>query len=561
MGAKEDASVRRGTRDPNDSGIAILEKPATRKMAYVVIVVATIVFCLGLYFFQIGPQTEIISLTASQTHEITLNPMRNETFLLTPFEVQELAEYSSANLTDFLLGRAIDVKLQVLGNDTVTLRMNASYLVPTRATDNDSSLVTESVNNLDLKFSTDCYWQSFLLVIANDESHDVTVNLKTSQVFIVRTVRYDAAFIWLSAAFVSAAAIFAFQYLLHLTPDDLPDRALRVLLPKRYKQYITARRLPSLWFVSVLVGCVLVGTSILIVNRAEGNLILTAQIWEDYWYRLVVSLFLLLVTMMAILTAIRVIWGFVYYPLSARYYPDASAKKRGDALFVMLLSRSLLAPRSLAVYGILVVVIVMLFNSSVGLELCLAVWMPAFLVFLAYTSSQVYLESLRRSSSTPLHDFHFIKSSFGATFVISLLAVYSFQLATPLVRAVSQTFLDKAVLVTHNVQEWILSSTGLVSYFAYVTPIFAYVVPISAAFYYYFFVAFSTLRFPSQLVKKARKELVMDLAFFVIVFLCTLWLQSLYVQRDLQQVVVSLASSFIATSFRSYLEAWRSVPA
>jgi hypothetical protein len=187
--------------------------------------------------------------------------------------------------------------------------------------------------------------------------------------------------------------------------------------------------------------------------------------------------------------------------------------------------------------------------------------MPIFLLCLAYLSSQAYIQSWRKISVEPLRDFRFAKSTMGASFIISLLAVYAFRLVIPMMQSVSQGFLDRAVLVAHNTSEdWILTSTALAGYFGDVIPLFAYLVPISVTIYSYLFAALSTLQFPRELARSARSDLLADLAFFVLVFLCGIWLQSLYVKLSIEPVVISLASAFIAASFRNYLEAWRNIP-
>jgi len=538
-------------------------KSIPKRICCIVIVLSLIVSCLGLFMFQEGPRTGVVILAASESHEIFLDPMGNETLLVSPLEERGLAEYSVANLTDFLLNRTIDVELQTVDQQTITIMIpNATELgVSKDLASHQGVLVIEGVNKLHLEFFPKHPWQSLQLKLRNTQNSSTTVNLEASQLFVVSVLRYDAAFAWLTAACVSVVVVFVLQLVLRVTPDDLPNMALRVMLPHKYRRYLSTQTLPSFWAISAIIGLVLVGTSIVLASRAEANLVLTANIWEDYWYRFSASLFLLLITMIAIVTGIRILWGFVYYPLCARYYPDAVLKKQADELFIAFMRRSLLARRSLIAYGVLGVIMVLLLNSGIRLELFLAVWMAAFLIFLAHVSSRAYVKSWRRTSSAPLHDFRFIRSSFGASFIVSVLFVYAFQLATPIIGAFSRGFLDKSVLVVHNMsKEWLLTSAGFAGYFKDVTPVFAYLVPISVTIFYYFFAGFSTIQLPAELKKHARSDVLADLAFFVLVFLCAIWLQSLFVQLHAQQVLISLASSFIAASFRNYLEAWRNVP-
>jgi hypothetical protein len=94
-----------------------------------------------------------------------------------------------------------------------------------------------------------------------------------------------------------------------------------------------------------------------------------------------------------------------------------------------------------------------------------------------------------------------------------------------------------------------------IEFFNIINPFFLYTFPLYTVIYYYLFVFFLILYLPkNKEIKDILVELILELIFFFVIFGLNLWLQSFLITIDPQTVLISLLSSFIASSLRRYLE-------
>jgi hypothetical protein len=188
-------------------------------------------------------------------------------------------------------------------------------------------------------------------------------------------------------------------------------------------------------------------------------------------------------------------------------------------------------------------------------------------LYIGYINGLAYLKTQKLVKTRSLTDFNYIKAEIASVAMLSIIIVYGFKQFSTFLNVFSKYIVGKNIFILSR-PSLLPSITGLLTGLTdFFLPYVAYIFPLVVLTMYYFFVfscifllprkeEFRSIRIPRIILD----DLAFELIFFFIVFSLSLWFQSLFTAVDLQQIPISLGASFIASSFRNYLEAMKNYP-
>jgi len=527
------------------------------------------VFILGLYFFLCGPEENITSLNAVRSMKITLTSKGNETIHLTPFEKPELIEYYTLNLSEFLINHTINIRLRTENNSRINLYImnNTQFECWKNGSEPVGEVSKEKLQNAQLLFSPEDTWGWYYLVLLNSEDINVNVHIEIFQTFLVKILNYEYAFAWLKIALLSAIPLFILPLPLRVTLDNIMDWIGYKTLPRKYKNYaeegVLAGKRLSFHVLLIIVGFVCLLAN-LYVSSLLNYFTFTGDIWRDYFCRFSILTMLLYVMLLTIFSLTLMLWNFFYLPLTSKFYPNLEVYRKHTKIYYDILVTLLKSPLSIIFYFLFSIFVFSLLMQEIDVSTYLYLLILPFTIYLGYIVSLAYFKTQQKVTTKPEIDFKHVKASFSTGILISVIGINIMWTSFPLLNIISQHILDRSILIAQCSVSGACSSKGILGFFNNIIPIIAYLIPLGGLFLYYSFVFFSVLCLRRKkeftnvpLPANVLAECMWDLAFFFIVFGLSLWLQSLITPLDFQKILLSLASSFIASSFREYLKTMR----
>ena len=484
---------------------------------------------------------------------------------------KELIEYYALNLSEFLINRTINIQLKVENDGRINLYiMNSTQFeywknnfIPM------AEISKEKLQDTQLLFSPKNTWGRYYLVLINPENNDLHVHIEIFQEFIVKVLDYNYAFTWLEISLVSLILLLILPFPLRVTLDDIMDRITCTLLPAKYRdyaeEYICARRLQVFHMVLTLATFILFIVN-LYISSLLNRFILVDDIWRDYWYRYSILSMILCVMFLIIFSLTVMLWNLFYLPLNSKYYPDLRVYKKHIKIYSEFLGMLLKGSRSIIFYFILSISIfvICILNQEMDFPTFLCLCILPFMIYLGYVTSLAYFKTQRKVATKPDIDFKRIKASYSTFILISVIGINILFTSLPLLNLVSQRILDRSILIAKCSISGIWTSEDILVFFNNILPTIAYSIPLIGLFLYYSFIFFSILLRRKKefmnicLPVNVLAECIWDLTFFFTVFRLSLWLQFLITPLNFKKILISLISSFIASSFREYLRAMKS---
>jgi hypothetical protein len=320
-----------------------------------------------------------------------------------------------------------------------------------------------------------------------------------------------------------------------------------------------------LLFLAIIGGLLTFG-SIITEAQFKNNMPFTSAIWTDYLYRVLVVIIILAAVFFLIVEVSLILWEPTQIPLRAKYFGSAFPRKAQiDESWGLSFEKILTKKRYLTIIVcfLLFPLIALLFRGFptqmiTDATTFLTIWLIGLIVgiYVAYVVVLSYGETTKYISVSWSREVKLHKASMGSGILLMVLILFILRATVHLMQVIWKQLLDNGVLASH------LSYTPFTSAHVtilsdFVTSLVAYLVPMVATIFYYFFTIFAKRHFSSPVWAKAQKELILDTMFFAATFSGGLWLQSLVVPIDYDRIVISLTASFLLNSFKNYLEALR----
>ena len=542
-----------------------------KKIMYVAFFASIVVSLLGLYFYLSGPEIVTSSIRQDELYDFTLSPGDSEAIEISPYANMMLENYHALNLSDMLLNR------------TIIITMNSSEKVDLYVVDltkfkegniskRSAVLCKEGAKAFKASFSPPSTWQIYCLVVENNRGNKTTsVYIRVRQEFIVKKPIYTKAFNWLKVGILGMVLFFVLQAPLRLTLDDIMLSIENRILPVKYRKYVKGinARMPIFYSTTILAGILIISVIIGGMFYLEGlpQVSLVARsILEDYFYRFGIAWFLTFSVVEVMFVTSIIFWKILTYIPLPKLYPNAEIYRETSATYTKYLKEAMLRPYSICFHvGFLVALVSALVSGSILQvisleiwELILTVFLSLYLVFLGYMLSIAYLKTQEKLYSSTLNDFTYEKAVMGSAILISIIFILESYALIPFLNMLLKGILDKSILY-HRIRG-LCFSEEVISYLKYVEPYVTYLVPLASIAVYYLFVLFTIvylLRRSFQdirILKSLLRDTEYELLFFIVVFLLSLWLESLYTSINFRSISISLLSSFIASTFRNYLK-------
>jgi len=568
----------------DEVGFIGIEKGVLKKIGFVVLIASLLFFVLGLAFFLQGPDERIVMLNATEDYEILLAPQGNRTIGLSPFQSTELCFYRALNRSEFLINRTIDIWLNIEESGEVNLYiMNSTQFKLWKNGSAPSEEITEKLTRTTrLTFSPKNVWGAYFLVLVNMRNGNISVDIEVSQQFLIKGLDYGRAFMWLKVAALSAIPLFLLQIPLKVTLDDIINRIVGKMLPARYRKYVIEKR--SFILTPFFLGIIIVGATAVLASiyfshqmidflkKLGGKSSLIDQIIEDCCYRFAVEMFLLYVALVTLFYFVFALWNLLLLPLKHKYYPDFEIYKKHTETFLSFLQKFLIKPRillylcsSLSIMSVLALLTALLINIDISFTLVAWVLSPLLALYFGYALSWADLKTQQIAPTDPIADFKFNKALSSSVAIFSVVAVYALQAFVLFVNLTSKYIVDQAVLN-------LFSSRRIVEVFNNLASLLPNSLFLAALVLYWSQTIFSVVYWPRKkefkdirLPKDILTDLILDLLFFLVVFVFSLLIisgsssqpQSLVRTVNPQEILSSLISALIASSFEDYLEAIR----
>ncbi len=428
-------------------------------------------------------------------------------------------------------------------------------------------LFIERLEDIQFTFLPEDVWQTYSFVLLNPEPVSVSINIEISQDFLVKTLNFDKAFIWIKIVTLSAIPLFLFQILLKATPDDLRDKIIFRILPAKYREYSHAEKkhFPILFIALVIVSILCFTLSVTFSQRADNAFIIINEIWKDYYYRFAIESLFLCILLITLFAFAMILWNFFYYPLTVQNYPNLELYKLHIKTELNFIKKLVIEP-----YHIIFLIcfsaipfLILRFTNNFLL------YMSSFSLFIIYVTYIVSLASLKTQKELYdlFKDFEYTQALLSTGVIFSIIVVFAIRIILPIQVIISKYILDRSILLSHISNPGLLTSHSVVEYFVdYVIPVSAFSIPLAMLIVYYSFVFFENFYLPRKkefknikVQKNILRDTLFGLVFFFAVFGLSLWLQSLLKPLDFRGILISLGSSFIASSFRNYLEAMKTL--
>lgn len=504
-------------------------------------------------------------LNYTYEEKLLLAPMGNKTILLSPFNNEMLIEYNTSKLFDFLINRSISIHLRTdYGKVSFYIMNSTQFWHWKNGTTPYGELFEEQIDELQQIFVPGDFWKNYFLVLLNTNNITVEVDIKILDEFLVKVVDYGRPFAFLRIAFISAVLLFLLQIPLNVTIDDLILK-VEARFHKRFKEYVVTelKGFRVLYAVNILIGLFCVIASVALSFAAD-RFTYVNHIWKDYIYRYFLTFFLLSAFLGCFLTMARMFWGFLYWPLTIKFYKNRETFLRYIKTYSEILKKLLVKPFSIIFY---VCWLSVLCFSSLGTELgvqilhCIGIFTSG--IYLGYNLSLAYFKTQQLVVTNFIDDLRYAKAAIGSTAIISIIAVYGLKAALPLLDVVFCDYVvGKSVLVSAARIPELPTARDIFDELNYLIPYVAYYLPLFAIVIYYSFAFFSALYMPKvfkdiDVSQGIRADLKFEIIFLFLVFSVSTWFESLFTTITPQKILLSLAKSFIATLFRSYLETLR----
>jgi len=532
-------------------------------------IILLILCILGLYFYLDSPDEHLIVLNSINERKIFFKPYENITVYLLPFEREELIEYHVVNFTGFLLNRTICINLEVKNHNHLAFSlMNLSQFQDWKSNSDTLVAAFHNFTNINFEFSPKNPWSPYFLLLKNNLNSNITLNFNSEQLFLLKIFNYKNNFNWLKlSSFFLLVSLFL-QYKFKIIPENLLYRFIYTVIPRRYRKFVT--RIPPIFFT---VFCIILFLTILfciyISYNIDKKFTFINQYWKDNYYRMCIEITILTIIIEAIFIIAYLFWFILHCPIVYYYYKDIEQKKEHDKIFITFLNKYLLNFYSIIFYLLNSAWFVFIFKSNIkSIFLIAFLTFSPFLIYISYlttlTENKVNKKIYKSISVYMERNFEFYKASFGSTLILSLIIAFFINLSLFLLKPVSQFILDNGILTSNINREGLLKSAIILKDVKEFIPVFVYYIPLSILIVYYAIIAFTVIlaylqksiinRAYHKKVSNIIKKTFFDLIFFIMTFLSSLWLQSQLLEIKYPNILISLASSFIATSFKNYLQ-------
>jgi len=576
----------------DEVGFIRVEKGVLKKIGFAVLIASLLFFVLGLAFFLQGPDERIVMLNATEDYEIFLAPRGNKTIDLSSLFLRGVSKYMDNSSGLFLnlrllINYTIDIRLKMEKSGEVNLYiMNSTQFKLWKNGSAPSGGITEK-ETTKLIFPPKNVWEYFL-VLVNMRNSSINVSMEVSQQFLVKRLDYGRAFIWLNIAVLSAIPLFLLQIPLKVTFWDIKNRIIEKMLPARYRKYAKAGERSFLSILTSLVfiipGAILLLVGIIFsreIDKEFGEASLINQLFKDSLYRFLVETFLLCVVFAALFLFLgSVLWDLLNYPLKHKYYPNPEIYEKRARTEQSLLQKSLVEPQSILFYlcfsALFVLMLLFVPAHQINVYITLLFLVPLLLLalYFGYITSRVYLKTQQIFPIDPTADFKYIKATTSSFAIVSVVAVYILQAFVPFVNLTSKYIINQSILVSSiiiSAQEVSLSWIP-VEVFNYIASFLPNFIFLTILILHWSQTIFSVIYWPRKkefkdirLPKNILTDFVLDLLFFLVVFVFSLLItsgsssqpQSLVGTVNPQEILSSLISALIASSFEDYLEAIR----
>jgi hypothetical protein len=524
----------------------------------------------------LGPDEKLTSIDTIDDEKTLLASGENKTIYLSPFQRRELIEYYVVNLSKFLVHRNIDIQLRTEGGKVNFYFMNfTQFKIWQNGSMPYGEISKEKVENIQLTLFPKNVWQRYYLVFLNKENININVSIKIHQQFIIKILDYNRAFTWLKIALLSIASLFMLQYTLKVTPDDIINKWIdkitnKIFQEKTWKYIKREPYQPFFIFIIIIANSIFFIISIILSLKADVSFIIINQMWKDYLYRFLIFIFLLSVILVTFLMVAIILWHLLCLPLIRKYYSNLEIYRETTETFNKFLKELLKKPFSIIFFFCYFTLLIFMLTKELNLYLYIFTSISSFIVYIAYIGSLAYFKvfKIHQIIATNLSNTD-LKATFNSTrsirienalrchkamvnscIIISIIIILILMIFFPILDLIFAYIVKSSVLAITQILQF-----NKIEFFNIINPFFLYTFPLYTVIYYYLFVFFLILYLPkNKEIKDILVELILELIFFFVIFGLNLWLQSFLITIDPQTVLISLLSSFIASSLRRYLE-------
>ena len=533
-----------------------------------------LVSILGLFFYLAGPQENTTTISVFDEQEILIDAQGNEAVDITPLERRELVEYYVYNLSQCLLNRTIEIKLEDQNEHQVTFcLLNSTQFEIWKNGSTSDKTIFHDFTRIQFAFFPEDLWNSYFLVFQNVNDSDAIITSVIEQQFLLQIFDHENSFNWLRIAALSAMASLALQFYFKITVEHVWWRIEHFYTSKKHRKYFFKGG-PILTIGLCVAGTFGICYLVFMGYRIDGMFTFVNYLVKDYYYRLYVEAIFVGVIMSFIFMLALSIWDLWHYQVLVRWYPDHEQKRKRDKAWVAFFKKYLTNLYSLIFY--LPFIVWGSFVSQLGIEMLpkLIALSAPFLIFIAYVAIKAEFK-LQKEVVVPAYqnldlDFNYYKAGVGSGLLVSVFVVYVINYVLDISKPISRLIIDQGIIVAYSHYNLAKGAVQVINEVKQVTFSFSYIIPLCFLIIYYSLIFFSMT--PAYLTKTIKndiylkktsiilKDTLWDLFLFIATFAVSTWIQSQLTPIRYQQILISLTASFIATSFKNSLQALRSSP-
>ncbi|MEM4655019.1 MAG: hypothetical protein QXL34_05995 [Thermosphaera sp.] len=538
-----------------------------KRVSRFIAIILFIVFVASLYIYLQGPVERVIVLENRYEEEIHLASMENRAILLNPLVNEALFEYYHTNLLGLLINRSMSINLKTdYGNVSLYVMNSTQFDYWRNDSDSYNESFYEQIESVQQILPPGDFWASYYVVLLNKNNYPVKVNVKILDIFYVKILDYDYSFVFLKISIMSATSILFLLWPL-LTKLEYLMKKVKTKIIWGDTDFTTSKWEYLFIFYApvILIGVLEILYYLIIYQPLVGRLSFVKQIFIDFIYRVFLFTYLLSVILAAVFTIIYLLLDILNLPLI--YVLRDNYENRETFLkYVKAYSKNfdkiLVQPSSIALY-VFCVFLLCLMHFILALE---PIYPLAFIililaVYAGHVVSKASLKAMQEANYTVVDlrlKFNLLGGMVGSATIVSIYCFSILNGLIPLLTVLASFIIDRSVLVSVSGMPELFLSRPISNLLVYLTPYIAYLIPFALMSAYYSIVISSIFYLYRDFkdtisVKNILKELKYDHCLLLAITIINLYLQSLFTNITLQEILLSLSNSFMITLVNDYL--------
>ncbi|MEM4579115.1 MAG: hypothetical protein QXF92_02050 [Thermosphaera sp.] len=538
-----------------------------KRVSRFIAIILFIVFVASLYIYLQGPVERVIVLENRYEEEIHLASMENRAILLNPLVNEALFEYYHTNLLGLLINRSMSINLKTdYGNVSLYVMNSTQFDYWRNDSDSYNESFYEQIESVQQILPPGDFWASYYVVLLNKNNYPVKVNVKILDKFYVKILDYDYSFVFLKISIMSATSILFLLWPL-LTKLEYLMKKVKTKNIWGDTDFTTSKWEYLFIFYApvILIGVLEILYYLIIYQPLVGRLSFVKQIFIDFIYRVFLFTYLLSVILAAVFTIIYLLLDILNLPLI--YVLRDNYENRETFLkYVKAYSKNfdkiLVQPSSIALY-VFCVFLLYLMHFIPALE---PIYPLAFIililaVYAGHVVSKASLKAMQEANYTVVDlrlKFNLLGGMVGSATIVSICCFSILNGLIPLLTVLASFIIDRSVLVSVSGMPELFLSRPISNLLVYLTPYIAYLIPFALMSAYYSIVISSIFYLYRDFkdtisVKNILKEFIYDHILLFITFIINMYLQSLFTNITLQEILLSLSNSIMITLVNDYL--------